>query len=223
MEFIPVLASYERGHDAPGAMLGLEVPTVSDHQIDHVLGEADVALHTRRIREILVEHEMDVAVLGVTEDDRVFVLVLSEQFDELGAGVQQCRHGHHDVFEQGGRTGIAVSGDRGVQALADMPQLGACGSMVGGLGGARQRQRGQQGRHGFDLALDPLCGGVLEFQEQRGLAGHVQFQDFWSGFRKCLRHPERLRIQQFDGRETGGHQIRKRSRGFPEGREDRQG
>ena len=69
MEFIPVLAGHERGHDASGAVLGLEVPTVPDHQVDHVLGEVDVALHARWIREVLVEHEVDVAVLGVTEDD----------------------------------------------------------------------------------------------------------------------------------------------------------
>ena len=223
VEFIPVLAGHERGHDASGAVLGLEVPAVPDHQVDHVLGEVDVALHARWIREVLVEHEVDVAVLGVTEDDGVFVLVLPEQLDELGAGVQQRRHGHHDVLEQGGRAGIAVSGDRGVQTLADVPQPGTRGPVAGGLGGARQRQRGQQRRHGLDLAPYPLGGGVLKFQEQRGLAGHVQFQDLGGGLGKRLRHPERLRIHQLDGRETGCHQIGERGRGLPEGREDGQG
>ena len=53
--------------------------------------------------EPFVEHEVDVAVFRVAEDDRVLVSVLLEQPSELLARLVETLNGNGDVFEQCGR------------------------------------------------------------------------------------------------------------------------
>jgi len=82
VELVAVLPADEGRHDAPGAVLGLQGAAFGEHEVDQVLREALVAAGGV---EVLIEHEVDVAVLGVAEDDAVAVGVLVEEVGERGA------------------------------------------------------------------------------------------------------------------------------------------
>ena len=69
VELGSVLPLDEGRHDASGTMLGLERPVGGQDQIDHVLGESFVTIQALPVAEVLDDEEVDVAVLGVAEDD----------------------------------------------------------------------------------------------------------------------------------------------------------
>lgn len=69
VELGSVLPLDEGCHDASSTMFGLERSVGSQDQIDHVLGESFVTIQALPIAEVLDDEEVDVAVLGVAEDD----------------------------------------------------------------------------------------------------------------------------------------------------------
>jgi len=120
-----VLPLDERRHDAARAVLGLEGAALGEHERDDLLGHRRVAGNALGGVEALGEQEVDVAVLGVAEDDGALVAVPREQLVERLAGRQQIRHRHRDVLQQRGRAARAGLGDRRVETLAHVPQRGA--------------------------------------------------------------------------------------------------
>ncbi len=124
---------------------------------------AQVALDVVRGVEVLVEHEVDVAVLGVPEDHAARVAVPVEQPDQLGAGRQQPLDRDGDVLEQRGRPGRPGAGDRGVEALADVPQrrpgrrVGAQRTRAGERQVAEDPQRGAATRSSSSSAVGCWC------------------------------------------------------------------
>ena len=125
VELVAVLTAHEGCHHATGAVLGLQGATHAQDQVHHVLGELAVAVQLFLRMEAVGEHEVDVAVLGVAEDDAVAVAVLVEELDQLDAGAAERGHRHDDVLEQ--RSGALPAGPShgGVEPLAQVPQLGA--------------------------------------------------------------------------------------------------
>jgi hypothetical protein len=65
VQLVSVLPADEGGHDAAGAMLGLERAAVAEDEVDHVVGERLVAREVRRVVEAFLEKEMHVAIPGV--------------------------------------------------------------------------------------------------------------------------------------------------------------
>ena len=180
-QLVAVLPPHERSHDPASAMLRLERAVVTQHELDHVLGEGDVAVEFRGIPEVLVEHEVDVAVLGVPEDDAVLVAVAVEQLHQPGAGVEQRRNGHRDVFEQGRRPRRPAARDGRVETLADVPERGARAGIRAQLGGCRQLQAPQQWgarahpfgqfARGLGLVLDEQGCLGRDVQREQGVDG----------------------------------------------------
>jgi len=77
---------------------------------------------------------VDVAVLGVAKYHRVLVAVFGEETGQFRTGGSQGWHGNHNVFQEGIGPGRAGTGNRGVQALAQVPH----GSAVLGIVGHRK-------------------------------------------------------------------------------------
>ncbi|MCY1538307.1 hypothetical protein D9M68_738400 [compost metagenome] len=72
----------EGRHVASGAVLGLErAAELHRHQLRHVLHEGVVAGHLLGLLETLGEDEVQVALQGMAENDRLVVMVLVEQLE----------------------------------------------------------------------------------------------------------------------------------------------
>ena len=91
----------QEGGDVPaGAVLPLEGAAVPlRHQADHVVHEAGVAIHLGLRVERLGDGEMQVSVLGVAEDDRLFVAVAERRPDQLHRAVGQRLDGEDHVLD----------------------------------------------------------------------------------------------------------------------------
>ena len=182
VELVAVLAAHVRRHDAPGAVLGLEVAAGPQDQVDHVLVEPVVAVQVVVALEPVGDEEVDVAVLGVAEDDGVVIAVGVEKLLQPAACVGEVAHGHGDVLEQRGGAGRACLRHLGVEALAESPGLRGLGGVGGECGRGLQVEIGQQLRASlFQLPqLLGLVGVVLD--QKRRLAGQLEAGDLlWHG------------------------------------------
>ena len=132
---------------------------------------ARVALEVGRVVEALVEHEVQVAVLGVAEDHAA---------PRSRAG-RTGRSGPAQVASSAG-TGTATSsssavvplgpgaGDGGVQALADVPERGARGRVAAERAGAASVQLGRAiGRPRATRSSSASAVGCLALDQQRGV------------------------------------------------------
>jgi len=63
-----------------GAVLRLESALVAPHhQLNHVVHEARILVNRGVVVETLGDDEVQISILGVTEDDGVVILMLAEQ------------------------------------------------------------------------------------------------------------------------------------------------
>ena len=177
VELVAVLAAHVRRHDAPGAVLGLEVAAGPQDQVNHVLVEPVVAVQVVVAFEAVGDEEVDVAVLGVAEDDGVVVAVGVEKLLQPAAGVGEVAHRDCNVFEQRGGAGWARLGHLGVKALAEGPGFRCLGGVGGERGRGLQVEIGQQLGARL-LQLPQLLGlvGVVLNQQCR-LAGQLEASD----------------------------------------------
>ena len=65
---------------------------------------------------------MDVAVLGMTEDDAVPIGIGREHLDEALADLAEALHRNRDVLQESGRPRRPVTGNGRVEALPQLPQ-----------------------------------------------------------------------------------------------------
>ena len=70
---------HKRGHDAAGAMLGLQRALLAQHQLHHVFGELVVTVQGLGASEILRDQEVNIAVLRMAENHRAIIVVLIKQ------------------------------------------------------------------------------------------------------------------------------------------------
>ena len=103
-------------------MLGLQRAVVAvDDQLDHIVDEARVLIDGGLIVEALGDDEVQVAVLGVAENDGVVVVVLAEEFVQVERSVGQALDGKGDIFDDDRCAGLAHRADRGKHAGANFP------------------------------------------------------------------------------------------------------
>ncbi len=222
VQLVSVLAADIRRHDPAGAVLGLQGPARRQDDVDHVLGEGLVARQAARVVEPLVDQEVDVAVLGVAEDDAVGVAVALEQPDEPGAGLAQQVDGDGDILEQRGRARRAGSGDGGVEALADVPQAGAGGGVGRQRAGRGERQRAEHRGRLSEPVRELVGGGALELDEQGGVLDDVEGAQLVRRLRVALCHPQARRVEQLHRGESRVDERPQRRRRVCEAREDQQ-
>ena len=135
----------ERRHVAAGAVLGLERPAVSHrHHLRQFVEKGVEPIHIALGAEGLVQHEVQVAVLGVAKDDGVVVVVPSAQRLQIPYAVGQDlqREGHVLVDHRGAASPLGAH--RGDEPLADRPQRGLSPGISGEDGLGSQRERRQQ-------------------------------------------------------------------------------
>ena len=203
-------------------MLGFQGPTLPQDHVHHVLGERAVAVQLLRAVEAVGEHEVDVAILGMTEDHAVAVAVLVEELDQLDAGAPQGGHRHDDVLQQCRGALRAGSGHGGVQPLAQVPQLGAsCGV---GAEGSRCAERKVVQQADADLLEpgQPLRAVGVVLHEQCGVVLDGQVEDDLGSSGQALAHLQGERVHQLQGRGPGLHQCRQSGVGGLEVREHQQ-
>ena len=123
VELVAVLAAHVRRHDTAGAVLGFEVAAGAEHEIHHRLVEPVVAAQVLIALEAVSDEEVDIAVLGVAEDDSVVVGVFVKQPLQPAARVRKVLDGHRDVLEQRRRAGRARLRDLRVEPLTERPRL----------------------------------------------------------------------------------------------------
>ena len=92
VQLVAVLSANVGCHDAAGAVLGFEAATDAEHEVDHLVRELLVTQEAARVVEALIEKKVDVAILGVTEDDGILVPVPREQLLESGASGGERRY-----------------------------------------------------------------------------------------------------------------------------------
>ena len=158
----------ERRHVAASAVLRLERATVPiDHQRDQVVDEPLVARDRGRVVERLRDHEVEVAVLRVPEEDRFVVPVLPEERGQVVGGVRELVEGKGDVLDDHRGPALAHRSHRGKEALADQPELRLLRRVAGE---ARGLQQGQRGARFLRAALQLVRVAVaprLELGQQR--------------------------------------------------------
>ena len=130
-EFLTELAAHKRSHDTAGTVLSLQRAFVAQNQLNHFLGEVAVAVQSLRVAELLIQHEVDVTVLRVTEDHGILVAVRLEQLGQVATGVTQNLNGNNHIFQQCVSAGAAVTCHGGVQATAGSPQCVTLGQLAG--------------------------------------------------------------------------------------------
>ena len=137
----------ERRHVAAGAVLRLQRAVILlDHQFADIVHEGGIALHFRIDGEILGEDEMQVAVQGVPENDRLVVAVLIEKRLKVQRRRSRILDPESHVLDDHGGSGAAHGPDGGEQALADL-----LAELVGDRRGRGGRQRRDAVKNGGDF------------------------------------------------------------------------
>ena len=206
-EFLTELAAHERRHDAAGTVLSLQRAVSGKDQLNHFFGEVAVAVQLLRVAELLVQHEVDVTVLRVTEDHGVLVAVRIEQLGQVATGVTQNLDGHNHVFEQCVGAGTAVTRHGGVQATAGSPQ---CVTLRQLAGHRHRRRHGQALKHGCcsgSQVAQLLLGVALELNQQGGVVLHVDGGERLRSLAGTLSHTNTGGVHQLDGCQLVSDQL----------------
>ena len=103
---------------------------LDDHPAQ-LVHEAAIALDLGGDVEVLREHEVQVAVERVAEDDRVGVAVLGQQALQVERGLGEPLHREGDVLDDDRGADAAHRAHRREQALAHVPEARALGGSVG--------------------------------------------------------------------------------------------
>ena len=114
VEVRSVLACSEGGHDASGAVLGLEGTVGIQDEGHHVFGKFFVTIQARLVAEVFDDEEMNVPVLGMAEDDRLWVVVFTKELLQVAAHPGEGLDGNGDVLQQGCLAGLSCAGDLGI-------------------------------------------------------------------------------------------------------------
>ncbi len=188
---------------APGAVLGLEraVVLVDDH-VAELVHEPPVAIDLRRLAEILGEHEVEVALQGMAENDRLVVAVLAEQRLQVDGGVGELGDVERHVLDDHGGSRVAHGADGRKQPLADLPELGVLLRHVGKTDGKQRLDIGKRGADGGDLLGEPFTVAAAGLDQQGGRGPGESFQEIGHaglGLDRAQRRP----VHQFD-RGDGG-------------------
>ena len=206
-EFLTELAAHEWSHDTAGTMLSLQRAFVTENQLNHFFGEVAVAVELLRVAELLVQHEVDITVLRVTEDHGVLVAVCVEQLGQVATGVAQNLDGHDHVFEQCVSAGAAVTRNGGIQAAACRPQ----GVTLRQLAGHRHRRSHRQAlKHGCRCGgkvAQLLLGVALELNQQGGVVLHVDGGERLRSLTGTLSHTNTGGVHQLDSRQLVSNQL----------------
>ena len=139
------MACDEGRHDASGAMLGLEGAVGIEDKGHHVLGEFFVTIQARFVAEVFDDEEVNVPVLGMAEDDRLWVIVFAEKLLQVFAHRGEVFDGNGDVLQQGCLARLPCAGDLGIKATAQGPDWATHNGVVGERGLIDQIQFGGDG------------------------------------------------------------------------------
>ena len=206
-EFVTELAAHERSHNTAGTVLSLQRAFVTEDQLNHFFSEVAVAVQLLRVAELLVQHEVDVTVLRVTEDHGVLVAVGVEQLGQVATGVTQNLDGHDHVFEQCVGAGAAVTSDGGVQATACSPQGVTLGQLAGHRHGRSHRQALKHGCCSGGKVAQLLLGVALELNQQGGVILHVDGGERLRSLAGTLSHTNTGGVHQLDGCQLVSNQF----------------
>ena len=171
---IPPLRSDERRHVAASAVLSLEVAAMGEHQFGEGRHECGVTGDFLRAAQIGREREVQVAVLGMTEDDGLFVAMRNEQGAQSAHAGGEASYRKRDILDDHRSARGPHRPDRGEESFANGPvtrhQRRICGEI-------QLRQAANDLAHSERVV-------ILHFDQQRG------------------RNPARHRLRQF-GRHAG--------------------
>ena len=206
------LGPHERGHVAPGAVLGLDRPVVLvHHQLDEPLHEGPVAFDRLGAAHVLREHEVQVSVLGVAEDRGVGNAVAREQLLAVADRLRQPLDRDRDVLGQECRAARAQPAGAGCEPLAQVPERRPLG-LAGGEARGLEQPAGLQDRlHVPDRGRERRLVPAAQLDEQRRVAaGDLEGQ-------RVLRRDraERGRVQDLERVGPGGRERRDGRARFP--------
>ena len=206
-EFLTELAAYERSHDTAGTVLSLQRAVSGKDQLNHFFGEVAVAVQLLRVAELLVQHEVDVTVLRVTEDHGVLVAVCVEQLGQVATGVTQNLNRNNHVFKQCVSAGAAVTRNGGVQAAACRPQCVTLRQLAGHRHRRSHRQALKHGCCSGSQVVQLLLGVALELDQQGGVVLHVDGGERLRSLAGTLSHADTGGVHQLDGSELVSNQF----------------
>jgi hypothetical protein len=116
-------------------MLRLQCAIVAiDDDLDHVVNEASVLIDSRLVVEALRNDSVKIAVLGMSKDNGVVVVVLYKELVEVQRRISQTLDGKGYIFDDDRGSGLAHRSYRREHAGADLPQQCLFGSNVGERG-----------------------------------------------------------------------------------------
>ena len=206
-ELVTELAAHKRSHDTTGTVLSLQRAFVTENQLNHFLSEVAVAVQLLRVAELLIQHEVDVTVLRVTEDHGVLVAVCVEQLGQVATGVTQNLNRNNHVFKQCVSAGAAVTRNGGVQAAACRPQCVTLRQLAGHRHRRSHRQALKHGCRSGSQVAQLLLGVALELNQQGGVVLHVDGGECLRSLAGTLSHTNTGGVHQLDGSELVSNQL----------------
>ena len=93
----------------------------SEKELHDIVNEFAVTAYLSLVAEALRNNEMEVAILGVSEEDCIVVAMLVENDSQVHGGVCEAIHWKCNVFDDDGGSTFAHRSDRGKHPLADFP------------------------------------------------------------------------------------------------------
>ena len=160
-----------KGRDiAAGAVLGFQRAVVfAGHQRAHVLHEGVVARHLALIVEAGREHEMQIAVQRVAEQQRLVIAVAVEQGGQPGHAVGQQRNRKSHILDHHGAAQRTHRAHRREQALAQGPIAVAYRGLAAEAAGQARPETSQQTLYLRAMALQFRLGTGPRLNQQTGL------------------------------------------------------
>ena len=208
IELIAVLAAHIRRHGAAGAVFRLEIALGREDQVHHALVETVIATDGIIAFKAVRKQEVDIAVLGVAENDGIIISIAGKEFLQRRTSICQIADRHDDVFQKGRRARRARLCYLGVQTLAEIPSGSArCGISREGCRGL-QRQFAQELRSLAFFLLQFLLGISVILNEQRGLLIHIETGNGLRHLIKALTDANRGRVHQLQGGRSGLQKCR---------------
>ena len=180
---LPPLHFHERRHVPAGTVLSLQGTMVllHDHGTD-LLHERLVLADLLRLAEILGQHEMEVPVQGMPENDGIAIAMAVHDTSQIKGRLGKVLFGEGDIFDNDRGPDAPDVADRRKEPLANIPERLVLLFFPGKRNGEYLRYVGQQTLHLSDLLLQNLPAFSPDIHELGG--GHhlpVEFHDGQTG------------------------------------------
>ena len=188
-------------------MLCLERAVSLQNELHHFFGEVAVPHKLFGVAELLVEHEVNIAVFCVPENDRVLVAVGVKERGQIATGSTEHVHRDHHILKQRIRAGGAVARDRGVQPAPRSPERITLRKFAGHFDRRHHRESIKHRCGGSGKIGELLLRVSLKFHKQSRMLAHINSSKSLRCLPGALRHTNTGGIHELNRRQVVSHKL----------------